>query len=146
MKDKSNLITGILILIIIIISILLINNQNKKTGELKQITYKQILQKVEKKEDFILIVSKSNCSHCMSYKPKVEIIAKDYNITVYYIDFDKEKEKDTDEFLKEFKLDGSTPMTLFIKDGKETSILKRLEGDVESNKIINRFKEMGFLK
>ena len=37
-------------------------------------------------------------------------------------------------------------MTLFINNGKETSILRRLEGDVEKDKIIERMKEMKFIK
>ncbi len=143
-KKKNNLLIGLIIIFIIIVGILLINNINNKPGELVKITYKEIEQKLNNKEDFILIVSRSNCSHCISYKPKVNQIAKDYKITVYYIDYDEEKKKE--ELLNKLKLDGSTPMTLFIKDGKETSVLQRLEGDLETEKIIKKFKEMGFIK
>ena len=127
MKRKNNLLIGLTILFIIIVGILLINNINNKPGELLKI-----------------IVSRSNCSHCISYKPKMEQIAKDYKITIYYIDYDEDPQKD--DLLNKFNLDGSTPMTLFIKDGKETSVLKRLEGDLDKDKVIEKLKEMEFIK
>ena len=143
--EKKNIIFIIaIILLIVIISILLSNN--KGTGELTKLNYNQIKEKINNKEDFILIVSRSTCSHCASYKPKVEQIAKDYKITVYYTDYDEEKKDNQKKLLETLHLDGSTPMTLFINNGKETSILRRLEGDVEKDKIIERMKEMKFIK
>lgn len=143
MKKKNKLFISLIIIFILIIGILLINYINKQTGELKELNYKQITKKIEDKDDFVLVVSRSNCSHCITYKPKVEQIAKDYKITIYYIDYDKEK--NYKDFLNEFNLDGSTPITLFIKNGKETSILNRLEGDLDSDKVIERLEKLEFI-
>lgn len=143
MKNKIILIP--IIIFIAILLILLISNLTKPTSEaLKSITYQQIKEKIENEEDFILIVSQSTCSHCATYKPKVKQIAQKHNITTYYIDFDKEKDKE--EFLTEFNLSGATPMTLFFKEGKEQSILNRIEGDISATLIEKKFKEMGFIK
>ena len=144
MKKKNNLFIGIIIIFILIICFLLLNNITNQKGELKKITYKEISEKVKNKDDFVLVVSRSNCSHCISYKPKVNEIAKNNNIIIYYIDYDEENNKD--KFLKEFNLDGSTPITLFIKNGKETSVLNRLEGDLDSEKVIEKLKKMNFIK
>ena len=144
MKKKNNLFIGIIIIFILIICFLLLNNITNQKGELKKITYKEISEKVKNKDDFVLVVSRSNCSHCISYKPKVNEIAKNNNIIIYYIDYDEENNKD--KFIKEFNLDGSTPITLFIKNGKETSVLNRLEGDLDSEKIIEKLKKMNFIK
>ena len=143
MKKKNKLFISLIIIFILLIGILLINYINKQTGELKELNYKQITKKIEDKDDFVLVVSRSNCSHCITYKPKVEQIAKDYKITIYYIDYDKEK--NYKDFLNEFNLDGSTPITLFIKNGKETSILNRLEGDLDSDKVIERLEKLEFI-
>ena len=145
MKKKNNLFIGIIIIFILIVGFLLINNiiNSSKTGELLKISYSEIKTKIKNKEDIILIVSRTSCSHCMSYKPKMEQIAKDYNLKIYYIDYDEEKEEE--KFLEYFKLDGTTPITIFIKKGKETSILKRLEGDLEKEKELERLKEMKFI-
>ena len=148
MKQKNYIFYLCIIIFILIMGILItsyIINKNT-TGELKKITYKELVKKEENEEDLVLIISRTNCSHCIEYKPKVETIAKKYNIIIYYLDFDEETESDTKELLNNFNLDGSTPITLFIKDGKETSVLKRLEGDVEKENVIERLKEMEFIK
>ena len=144
MKKRKSIIIVSSLIIISIIGIVLISNITSSNGTLKKISYKELTKKTNNKEDFVLIVSRTDCSHCMSYKPKVKQIAKDYNLIIYYIDFDEEKNKE--KFLNEYNLDGSTPITIFIKDGKETSLLNRLEGDLEEEKVIERLKKMGFIK
>jgi len=120
------------------------NLTTKKEGQLIKLTSEQVREKVENKEDFVLVVSQSTCSHCATYKPKVEIVAKEQGLNMYYIDFDKEK--DSNEFLKEFNLSGTTPTTIFIKDGKETSLMDRLEGDLGTSAIIKKLQKLGFIE
>lgn len=143
---KNNKLFGIaIVFLIIIMALLLINYINTpKEGNLISIKYKEIKEKINNKESFILVVSQSTCSHCASYKPKLELIAKDYGIDIYYIDYDKDSSKE--EFLDDFDLDGSTPITLFINDGEEKSLLNRLEGDISKEKAIEKFKKMGFIE
>ena len=144
MKNEKKILTIAIITLIAIIAILVIYNLTKApTGELKEITYEELIQKQENAEDFILIVSQSTCSHCATYKPKVEKLAKQYGIVVYYIDYDKLSNKD--EFLSNFNLSGATPMTLFFESGKEKSMLNRIEGDLSSKTIEEKFKKMGFI-
>jgi len=144
MKNKKNILTVTTIITIALIAILIIPKlNNSQTGELKKITYKEIIKKQENKDDFILIVSQSTCSHCATYKPKVKKIAKEYNITVYYLDIDKESNQE--KVLNELNLSGATPMTLFFIKGKETSVLNRIEGDLSTKTIENQFKKMGFI-
>lgn len=143
MNKKNHIFIIAIIILIAIISILIINNLNK--GELIKLNYNEITKKIDNQEDFILVVSKSTCSHCATYKPKLKKIAKDYKIKIYYIDYDNESQENQDKLLKNLNLDGSTPITLFIKEGKETSVLNRLEGDLSSTKVIEKFKKMGFI-
>lgn len=144
MKDNNKIFITIITILILIISFLLINKiTNSNKGDLKPITFNEIQEKKANKEDFILIVSQSTCSHCASYKPKIKQITKDYGITVYYIDLDLEK--DEDKVINELHLSRSTPMTLFFIDGKETSILNRLEGDLGTKTVLNQFKKLGFI-
>ena len=144
MKDNNKLFIIIITTLILIISFLLINKiSNYNKGDLKPITFKEIQEKKANKEDFILIVSQSTCSHCASYKPKVKQIAKEHGITVYYIDIDLEKKEN--EVIKELHITGETPMTLFYLEGKETSILNRIVGDLGTEKVINQFKKLGFI-
>ena len=143
LKKTKNIIIIVILILIATLGIIFISSKTTN-GKLEKINYKTVKEKMNKKDDFVLIVSRTDCSHCISYKPKVKQIAEDYNLTIYYIDYDDEKNKD--KFLEEFNLDGSTPITLFIKNGKQTSVLNRLEGDLETDKVIERLKKMNFIK
>ena len=143
---KNKIVYIALIIFVAIIVILLVNYANTpKPGSFIQLDYKGVIKKVDNKDKFILVVSKSTCSHCATYKPKIEAIVKEYGIDVYYIDYDEETEDTQKEFLEKFNLDGATPMTLFFEKGKEISVLNRIEGDLSSEKVITTFKKMGFI-
>ena len=146
MKNKNLIMISSILLIIIVASLLIISILNPQKGNLISLNYKEITDKVKKKESFILIVSRSTCSHCAEYKPKIESIAKKYNIDIYYTDYDLDTKDNQEKFLDEYKLDGSTPITIFIKDGKQTNLFDRIEGDVSKETAIEKFKKLGFIK
>ncbi|MBQ6494487.1 MAG: hypothetical protein IJI49_00630 [Bacilli bacterium] len=146
-KRNNNLFVGLIILLIIIVaSLLIIKILNPNKGELIAINYKEYQNKIKNKDSFILIVSQSTCSHCAEYKPKLIKIAKKNKIDIYYIDYDLETSTDQKEFLDNNNLTGSTPITLFIKHGKQTSLFDRIEGDVSIEKVTDKFKKLGFIK
>ena len=146
MKNKNLIMISSILLIIIVSALLIINIITPQKGNLISLNYHEITNKTKKKDSFILIVSRSTCSHCSEYKPKVESIAKKYNIDIYYIDFDLETKDNQEKFLDEYKLDGSTPITLFINNGKQTNLFDRIEGDISKETAIEKFKKMGFIK
>lgn len=142
---KNNILYILLIFLILLISILLISKiTTKQEGKLIETNYKEIQKKADNKDSFILLVSQSTCSHCAEYKPILQNIAKNYNLNIYYIDYDTDK--NGEKFLKEYNLNGSTPMTIFIDKGTEKSLLNRLSGSVSEEKTISTFKKMGFIK
>lgn len=144
---KNKIIYIALGIFLFIISVLVIRYINiPKEGKLQEVDYNRLTQLVEKKEDFVLVVSRSTCSHCATYKPKMIEIAKKYGIDIYYIDYDNESNEKQKEFLEKFHLDGSTPITLFFKDGKEKSLFNRIEGDLSSDRVIEKMKKMGFIE
>ena len=146
MKNKNLIMISSILLIIIVASLLIISILNPQKGNLIRLNYKEITDKIEKKESFILIVSRSTCSHCAEYKPKIESIAKKYNLDIYYIDYDLDTKDNQNKFLEEFNLDGSTPITIFIKKGEQTKLFDRIEGDISKETAIEKFKKMGFIK
>lgn len=110
-----------------------------------KLDYEEIIEKVNNKDTFILCVSRTKCTHCKSYKPKLNKITKDYNINIYYTDIDKYNEKDYEQFKKDFSFDGATPTTIIFKNGEEKTTGARIEGDVSQEKIINKLKQNGFI-
>lgn len=110
------------------------------------LNYNEIIDKVNNKDSFVLCVSASDCIHCQDYKPKLKSIANKYNIEIFYTDVDTFSEENYERFKTEFSFDGSTPTTIFFNDGEEKTTATRIEGDVSTEKIINKLKKNGFIK
>ena len=144
---KNNIIIFICIIILIsLIVFLIINNKNNTNynSDLTKITFNETKDLIDNKEDFVIILSQSTCSHCEDYKPKAKMLAKKYNITIYYLDYDIDTE-DKDKILEYFNYDGGTPTTFFFKKGKETSIMERIVGDVEKSVLENKLKKLEYI-
>lgn len=146
MKKKNYLIISGIILIVIIIGVIIWYGISAGSKNFIKLNYSDVLEKVNNKEDFVLCVSASECTHCKSYKPKLRKISKDYDIKIYYTDIDKFDDKDYDEFKEKFSFDGGTPTTIFFKDGEEKTTATRIEGDISMEKTIDKLKKNGFIE
>ena len=82
---------------------------------LKELKYDQVIEKVENKDSFVLLLSQTTCSHCMDFKPKLAKVAKEYKVEV------------------------------FVIDGEEKTAANRINGDVSKEKIISKLKSNGFI-
>ena len=111
----------------------------------RKIEYKEIINKIENDESFIFVVSQTQCSHCASFKPKITKLARKHKLHIYYIDVDLLSDKEVTEFKKYVKYDG-TPATIFIKNGEESSVATRINGDASMEKIENKLKSNGFIE
>ena len=145
-KEKKLIIFSSVILIIAIIVILIFYSLYFDNKNFVKLSYDEILEKVNNREDFVLCVSASECTHCKSYKPKLKKISNDYDIKIYYTDIDKFDEKDYDEFKDKFSFDGGTPTTIFFKEGEEKTTATRIEGDISMGKTIDKLKKNGFIE
>ena len=103
-------------------------------------------EKIDNNDSFVLCVSRTTCSHCNDYKPKLKEVSKKYNIKIYYTEINEFSNSELDYFKDNFGFDGGTPITMFIKDGKEGTTGSRIEGDVSMEKIVSKLKTNGFIK
>lgn len=142
MKKKKYIIILLVVLILILTIIILLNNKSN----LIKLSYNEVIEKINNKEDFILCITATNCTHCQEYKPKLKKISSEYNIKIYYTDINTFNDEDYENFKTKLSLDGSTPITIFIKDGTETTTATRIEGNVSTEKIIKKLKSNGFIK
>ena len=140
MKKKNIIFIGTIIIFILITLLLFVNNNSK--GDLIELSYNDVKEKIDNKENFVLCISRTTCSHCADFKPKLKEVAKDNNIDIYYIDVDK---YDEEEFSNLISFDGSTPTTIFIKNGEEETTSNRINGDTSKSKIIDKLKSNGFI-
>jgi predicted bacteriocin transport accessory protein len=144
MKNKKNIIMIIVICLLGVgIGYLLFNSSDNGLVELN---YNELTTKIENKEDFVVCISRTTCSHCNDYKPKLRKVANKYKINIYYTDIDKYNKTDLEKFNKLISFDGGTPVTIFIKNGEEKTTATRIEGDVSTDKIIDKLKKNGFIE
>ena len=111
---------------------------------LKEIEYADVIEKVENKESFVLLLSQTTCSHCMEFKPKLAKVAKQYKMELYYIEVNLLDEKEREKFKEYFSYD-ATPTTIFVKEGVEATSANRINGNVSEEKIISKLKSNGFI-
>lgn len=115
-------------------------------GYLKEIKYDELIKKLDNKDDIVLLISQTNCSHCASYKPKLKKVANEYEVVVYYIDIDLLEEDEYDELNSRLSFATSgTPLTIFLKNGEESTVANRIKGDSSRDKIIKKLKSNGFI-
>lgn len=144
MNLKKKIIILCSIAVILLISALVIDKTIGK-NYFNKITYQEVINKIENKEDFVLCISQTTCTHCQSYKPKLEKVANKYQINIYYIDVDLLTEEERKQFNKYVNISGGTPSTVFIKEGTEKTAANRINGDVSTEKIIKKLKQHGYI-
>lgn len=115
-------------------------------SNLIEINYNELKEKIDNKENFVLCVSRTTCSHCQDYKPKLKKVGYKYKIDIYYIDVDLLNDDELKMFKNTVSFDGSTPITIFFKNGEEKTTATRIEGDVSEEKLINKLKTNGFIE
>lgn len=145
MKNKKNHFGIAIAALIIIICGLFVYNYFIKSN-LIELDVDEVVEKINNKESFVLCISQTTCNHCASYKPKLEKISKNYDIELFFIDIDKYKEEEINEFKKNISFDGSTPVTAFIIEGEEKTASNRIFGDSTYTKIVDKLKKTGFIK
>lgn len=139
-REKIIMIVAVICLLVIIGLVIYLN-----MNYFKEINYKDCMKKINNKESFVLVITQTTCSHCATYKPKVEKIANDYRIKIYYMEVDLLDNTQRTAFSKIIHYDG-TPTTVFFVDGEEKTAATRINGDASSEKIIKKLKSNGFVK
>lgn len=144
MQNKKRIyIIGLICLILLII--LFIVNHTDRKSYFQEIKYKEVIEKIENKESFVLMLSQTTCSHCLDFKPKIENVANEYKINIYYLETNLLSKKENADFKKYISYSG-TPTTVFIIEGSEKTVANRLNGSVPENKIIDKLKSNGFIE
>lgn len=130
-------------IILIIVSCLFLFgcNNNKYT----EINYDEFIKKINKKEDFILFIGSKDCTHCDTFKETLNLVLKDYKVTVNYIDVSKFTKDQNNTFNAKISYTG-TPTTVFIKKGKEESTYNRITGAKSYDYVVDKLKSNGYIE
>lgn len=143
MKSRKRIIILFSVCLVILIGAVIADHFLSKSY-LQEVKYKEVMEKIDNKESFVLLLSQTTCSHCMDFKPKLEKVANKYKVNIYYIEVNLFDEDETKEFKSKFSFDG-TPTTIFIINGEEKTAANRINGDVSTEKIIIKLKSNGFI-
>lgn len=143
MKQKETIII-IVVAILSIVGVFLIQHFGK--GYFNELSYKELMKKIEKKDSFALVIKKDDCSYCELYVPKIERIINENKIkNIYYINISKLSKEDKEKFESLITFSG-TPQTVFFEKGKELDTYTRIDGNQESKHIKRKLTQMGYLK
>ncbi len=140
MKNKWLIGAIFIILILVFLATFFSESEDKYITE---ITYEQLVSKMDKKEKFVLYVKKDGCSACEEFNPKFLSVLRKYNLKVYSLYTDKLDKKNENSFYELVDVTG-TPTVLFIEDGKET--MNKIEGSRTEDYIIKKFTNAGYIK
>ena len=110
-----------------------------------EISYSELNKMISDKKDFVLFIGSETCSACSSYKVSLNKVIRKYNIDVKYLDISKLSEKENSELISKFPISG-TPTTIFVNDGVEKDTYRRIDGNVRYSKIVEKFKNSGYIK
>ena len=117
-----------------------------KNVYLKELSYSELVKKIENEDTFFFTIVQDGCSHCTAFTPKFEEILKEYDLTGYKLNITNLSDEDHELFEERFGTSIATPTTIFLVSGKEESQLTRLVGNLSKSKIVDRLKTAGYIK
>ena len=98
MKLKFKIIILCVICFIIFIGAIVADKIINKSN-LVELSYNEVIEKINNKDTFILVISQTTCFHCARYKPIIDEIAKKHNLTVYFVESDLFSEEEGKNFI-----------------------------------------------
>ncbi len=132
-------------LIIMFVFMLCLTGCSSNDKYIKEISLDDFKEKIANKESFAIYIGNEGCSHCLSYKPTLNKVLKDYKITIYHLDNSKLSEEEFNEFKTYVNISG-TPTVAFITEGEEETTLNRIVGEASEESTIEMFKTNGYIK
>lgn len=127
---------------ITLISILVLTGCKK--GGYIRLSFDDLQLKLNDKDTFVLVIGSDTCSACAKYKTTMESVIKENKVDIYYLDLDSLIEEEYSKIYSKYVIT-STPTTIFIKDGLETSTYDRIAGAASYSDIIENLKKHGYI-
>jgi hypothetical protein len=94
---------------------------------------------------FPVVIGSSTCSACSLFKGTMDTFISKYQVEVFYIDISKLSDDDLNSLKTEVNF-SSTPTTIFVVDGKHTSVYNRIVGAESFSTVVKQYKKMNYIK
>ncbi len=115
------------------------------TSQITELDYSTLEKMWEEEETFILEVVKDDCSYCDEFAPRFNEVLSDNDIEAYSINISHLSEEELDDFFLETSAT-STPTVIFYTKGEEKSVMTRIVGSVEKDKIVEKLEAQDYIK
>lgn len=101
-----------------------------------------------------IVIGQTTCSHCINFKPAINSVAKDNNITINYLNLTEMSQDQYTEFTSSLKQIGyneedfvnngsfGTPLTLIVENGK---VKGYISGERTISQLVREFKKYGLI-
>ena len=130
-------------ILLVIFGILLLSGCGNTRAE--EISNNKLAKIMEDTESFILKTIPDGCQNCQSITPNGKKILKQYKLTAKQINLSNISEDENTKLQNLFNVSG-TPTVIFIEDGKEPSITRRIVGNRDKDFIKSKLKIAGYIK
>lgn len=159
-KKKSDIFLVLGLVVVLVLGFVLMSDKNAGpkyelpltlSGEagLQQLTYAEYQKKIDNNEEFVVILERATCSHCVTYMPIAEAFAKDNNLPMYYVDTDTFSQSDWEGFEKSNsylrKANGywGTPTTMVLAGSETVDYIEGTSNATELLELYNKYFDMG---
>ena len=159
-KKKSDVFLILGLVVVLVLGFVLMSDKNAGpkyelpltlSGEagLQQLTYAEYQKKIDDNEEFVVILERATCSHCVTYMPIAEAFAKDNNLPMYYVDTDTFSQSDWEGFEKSNsylrKANGywGTPTTMVLAGSETVDYIEGTSNADELLDLYNKYFDMG---
>ncbi len=129
---------------IVMILLLVVGCGNRRLSTYTEISYNDYVNMMDNGESFPLVIGSSTCSACSLFKGTMESFISKYQINVRYIDISKLSDDEYNMLKTEINF-SSTPTTVFVENGKHTSVYYRIVGSQSLSNVVSAYSKMGYI-
>ena len=130
---------------IAMIFLLLLTVTACSSSYLSKLNYKKLMTKLDNKESFVLYLTNEDESG-LTLKNTLQTVCKDNNIKCFYLNTDNLDEDELDSLKEKITFEDSN-IIVFIKEGKENTVLERIDDVYISAKDLKEeLKNQEYLK
>ena len=130
---------------IAMIFLLLLTVTACSSSYLSKLNYKKLMTKLDNKESFVLYLNNEDESG-LTLKNTLQTVCKDNNIKCFYLNTDNLDEDELDSLKEKITFEDSN-IIVFIKEGKENTVLARIDDVYISAKDLKEeLKNQEYLK
>ena len=135
-----------LISLILIISGCSVNSTKEEgLSGYTEISYTNLLEKIEAEENFPLVIGSSECSACANYEITMNRFITKHQVEVFLIDLSKLNDAEYNKLVVDISFSG-TPTTVFYEEGKLTSYFNRINESASMSVVEAYFRNNGYIE